>query len=783
MIIRDWSKSPRMNGVVAPNLQSILASLKTGRNKIIADLTLGAWRGGVVAREFAEQLGGTIPFSFTLGSDASSEGQIGRFIDYETQGDIEFLNPFRSVELVLNLSTACQPIDFLVLAPTRSQTWGDENVTFLDLLARAFDGSGTHIALVAADPRKVSVPSNWQIDWRVAPVTKRNVRGVGSVKAVPGIISKQIAKKLPLTGCHRLNNGLFLVPPECRIAPEPHSILALKERLGPGIPNWLKAYCQLTGGIHKDVDFLCRCSAAALLEGGFELALLLASSAVDASSEFKSDRSQGYLSLPQFQRFRINFALAQLQGLRITLRRNSELYSAPTPEPYLPTDLYSFLLQAKAWGALSVGRLIEADTLFHKAELISRPRANTLGYQYLLNSYALCRLRLGDATQALAFEDRISTWLDKNATDTDHLFYINRLNKARLMRQAQRFAQADEYYCEAFSTTEGVPSESDLIYSNFSRGKNWLLAQRKEASIFILRACAHWVASQIPEALAPRVVQSIVGIAVEKNEKVEQVSEALLSRLRDVLPLASPFVADRLQQSLKEQGSAGWLLRHATKKDRVCLLIPVTGLDATVGISTTGSDPLVRSPAFDRLTAVMVAFIRNTILCEFTQMRELYSELGTILLDTVHGCKFPSELTSILSSAICLRARRVVYVLDGKTYDFRLSDELQRRLWRQSWVRLSPSIASLHLKENTGLVKFRRYISPLSLNETQSKLVGAIIKSDRPLRFADFSSDVQKSMRWLVDHHVLTIKADPSSVLTEGDRIRPERPYRCVIGD
>ena len=438
--------------------------------------------------------------------------------------------------------------------------------------------------------------------------------------------------------------------------------------------------------------------------------------------------------------------------------------------------MYSFLLQAKAWGALSVGRLIEADTLFHKAELISRPRANTLGYQYLLNSYALCRLRLGDATQALAFEDRISTWLEQNATDTDHLFYINRLNKARLMRQAQRFAQADEYYCEAFSTTEGVPSESDLIYSNFSRGKNWLLAQRKEASIFILRACAHWVASQIPEALAPRVVQSIVGTAVEKNEKVEQVSEALLSRLRDVLPLASPFVADRLQQSLKEQGSAGWLFRHATKKDRVCLLIPVTGLDATVGISTTGSDPLVRSPAFDRLTAVMVAFIRNTILCEFTQVRELYSEVGTILLDTVHGYKFPSDLTSILSSAICLRARRVVYELDGKTYDFRLSDELQRRLWRQSWVRLSPSIASLHLKEEGGLVNFRRYISPLSLNETQSKLVGAIIKSNHPLRFADFSSDVQKSMRWLVDHHVLTIKADPSSVLIEGNRIRPGGP-------
>src|SRR6516225_1095528 len=105
MIIRDWSKSPRMNGVVAPNLQSILASLKTGRNKIIADLTLGAWRGGVVAREFAEQLGGTIPFSFTLDSDASFEGQIGRFIDYETQGDIEFLNPFRSVESVLNPAT------------------------------------------------------------------------------------------------------------------------------------------------------------------------------------------------------------------------------------------------------------------------------------------------------------------------------------------------------------------------------------------------------------------------------------------------------------------------------------------------------------------------------------------------------------------------------------------------------------------------------------------------------------------------------------------------------
>src|SRR5262249_37126412 len=216
--------------------------------------------------------------------------------------------------------------------------------------------------------------------------------------------------------------------------------------------------------------------------------------------------------------------------------------------------------------------------------------------------------------------------------------------------------------------------------SNFSRGKNWLLAQRKEASIFILRACAHWVASQIPEALAPRVVQSIVGTAVEKNEKVD-------------------------------------------------------------GISTTGSDPLVRSPAFDRLTAVMVAFIRNTILCEFTQVRELYSEVGTILLDTVHGYKFPSDLTSILSSAICLRARRVVYELDGKTYDFRLSDELQRRLWRQSWVRLSPSIASLHLKEEGGLVNFRRYISPLSLNETQSKLVGAIIKSNHPLRFADFSSD------------------------------------------
>ena len=175
------------------------------------------------------------------------------------------------------------------------------------------------------------------------------------------------------------------------------------------------------------------------------------------------------------------------------------------PPKSLPQQLRGFLIQSKAWCLLMSNRAADAEVLFHEALGLLEASSSSRLYLYLLNIYALNCLRLGRIDEALDLENRITSDIACNFPNDYHLTYINALNTARLMRRKGKLDEAESYYQLAFSTNAGVRSESDLVFKNASEAFLQELRGRDDlACAAWVRTACHWLAMDLPEALAPK---------------------------------------------------------------------------------------------------------------------------------------------------------------------------------------------------------------------------------------------------------------------------------------
>ncbi|WJI81253.1 MULTISPECIES: hypothetical protein [unclassified Mesorhizobium] len=453
-------------------------------------------------------------------------------------------------------------------------------------------------------------------------------------------------------------------------------------------------------------------------------------------------------------------AVAEVQGLKFALNRFSELAQTPIP----PTDLRGaprdLLLRLKAWGCLSLGKLQAADKFFTEAENGDRASSNTSSFQYLLNSHALCRLKLGDINGAMIIEDRISSWISDQKFVSDQLFYINKLNTARLKQILSFHEEADALYREAFSTADGISTDTDLIYENFVRSRNFRRHSAKQSLTMFLRACICWLASASPEALSPRSAHSIAGTVTTPTTRVEVVSAKLLSLLENFA--SEPdlgleyFGAFKRGCNSTDDCSIGFASASSTAES-VVWIRPLAG---GLGISRETRSPSVRSPSYDCLTAAVLSLVQVDL-----PFRLNYETGRLILVDRSAEGAFPSTPQSLMRSAVRMAAKSL-FCYHGKQYlRVDLSPEAREHIWLDSIISISLAVSGVYVDSNEGaLVTFRRYVDPLRVGPAESELILKILhqKQSRPWRVRDLSSMQVLHARLLIAQHVFEVSCDPN---------------------
>jgi tetratricopeptide (TPR) repeat protein len=504
---------------------------------IFSDLTLSGWRSNQTAREFLEQIGDeqisfsrSEPLDHPSVSDRDDRGRdadgIGQLIDDESRGNACTIVSLRLAQrIVARISVAQTPHLLVVLMPRFGMSWRTDNTTLLDFLASGLQGTQSRILLAAGGDDFTPPPARFSLEWLAAPEA-RVAAGCGKLHPaalLPGVIDLDLFSAM--SGDADAPPGLIssqrrVVPPEWRRKPSPRSRPDY-DRLAtwPEISDSYRAFAQLHGSVYyRDAGLLCREAWRQFRDGSYEIAKDYLEGAILCTSEKE-------------QRARL---LLDLQGMRIATQSFYEAAAVADPAEHLPTPIRGPLFQTKGWALTMLGSAVEGRRyLAHACSLLAADLEGSRRFLYLENIYALSLLKSGEAQEALRVEQEIERTLERRAREEGRrdwqLTYVNMMNQARLYRILDDKQRALDYYRRAFDTTLGLRSESDSIYANVCLGR--LFADRgeiPEAFVCWMRGGLHWASASIPEALAPRVVRSILHRDPRPGESIpEAVSAAI----------------------------------------------------------------------------------------------------------------------------------------------------------------------------------------------------------------------------------------------------------------
>ena len=677
-----------LEGVRAPTLDAFrreFAPALAEQRLVVADLSLGAWQSHQAATETAAQLGVELASAEPAEPDPLAErsfaGVIGAFIDLEGEGDTSTLAALAHAERVAD--AAGDGTVFGVFAPRFGLGWEREDALFVRFLAQARADRSGRLVVVAGDGSP-SLPAGWRLRWEAdsgATAVPARPRLVG---LVPGTVSREAAAALALVETPEpedslpLAAGRVLVAPETRRDPRDvsrfeYDKLALATRPG----GWLHAYAQVHGNnFYVDPWFLWAQAYREVERRGYGVALRLADRAAECARE---PLQQGVVQ-----------SLAQ--GVRIAAQRFEEAAPAPEPPPGLPAGVRAFLLEAKGWALTLTDEPEQADSYFAEAGTLHETIGEAgLEHLYLLNIWALNRLKLGDAAGALALEREIEEGHGRFPERDRRLEYVNSINIARLARRRHDHDEAAEYYGRAFATTLGARSEGDRIYTNVCLARlDEDRGRADEARAAWTRAALHWAAAAAPEALASRVASAIVERKVAPGEvDPDEISTALEARLlaAGATAAAEPpaFVqADRLPAGACEAAilGDGWSVVAASAELRVAL----------------------ESDAFTRLRRALAGIVAAAGV----------ALPRTIAVDDVFGTEMPVTVAQLV--ALALRLEVPTLVAHGRTLE--LDAETRSRLERELRVRLGPAVDAV--RES---VLFRRYLAPRPLSDEERRVI------------------------------------------------------------
>jgi len=668
---------------------------------IIADLSLGAWRGALVAHELCSQLGIARPLSGREGAASDSPSmsyadQVGIAIDREAGGRALVVEA-REAAIAIAGEARRQDIGWvIVVAPRFGTPWRQHDGLVVRYLAEELDGRNCSLAVVRIDAAP-PVPTDGMI-LDLVPGTL----GPDELAAVQPLLAQRLASDD--YRLHALRGGHLLIPPEHRRAPASvarndwQRLAVISQPLG-----WLSAYVQLfLNASHVHPGVLAAQAGARQAELGDEIALELLDRAATVCSGT----------------WRAAF-LAYAQGLRIAGQRFAEAAACEEPDGGADPVLRGFLTQCKGWGLVMQDEPRGALEYFDRARGLLEPirEHHPREFLWLLNITALAHVRLGDGDAAMMLERSIEHELAGWAAADWHLIYVNSLNIARLLRRSGDAAGAERYFRTGFATASGTQSPSDAVYRNVCLATVAHGAEAERTAVWRwLRACLHWLANPVPESIAPRVATGIVGGRVEDHDVVERVSARLLDRLTQAAALAgmsSPQGPCALSEARFAQAQPS---NGATPR----LVVGVAGCSFILADGATPSRDL--GAAHDTLRRTTLS-----LLAHLTGLDAGVEACRLVLVDDRCGREMAltgaeAELTAARYGVSTLRFEDRVTALDA---------EARAAILGRARLSLSPAVQSVTPQPDGATVRFRRYRPPLTISVQCTRLLAELASSPR----------------------------------------------------
>ncbi|HEY0193193.1 MAG TPA: hypothetical protein VGC42_18880 [Kofleriaceae bacterium] len=695
---------------------------------VFADVALGAWRGHWIARALYAQLGLAFPAELQprMGAretQAHNGGYYGELTDNEARGDFNLLLAHRAaVELLGEVQR--RELGWIVILAPLAGGWDREDLTLVRLLAQGGDQAGCRLRLVFAG--QGDDPDGVALRWHGGrgPAAAPSVLG-----RVPGVIPAGLVELAEVAPGDRVDlaDGRVVLSPLLRgEAPARDWLMRLAVERLPPVFEWLQAYavaCEERAPSDGDAAALLSSAIDRFSEGGHELALRLLA---QARGRARADRLRAASDSVR-------------QHILLRLRDFAAATHGPLPSDDLPPPMRLGLLQSKGWAFTMTGQAAEAEPLLAQARELMSAQTGSRAYLYLLNISALNQLRLGQFDRALSLEKTIEHALAAASPTDWHATYINSINQARLYKKAEDLPTAQAYYGRAFAIIDGLRSDGDLLYHGLCFAQLEAKKANDRAALGSwLRAALHWLSAEVPEALAPRVVEAVtLGRRVaSKDELVEQVSAGLRAQLR----AAWTRVHGAPEPSSESGPAPAFVAADAVPRDV-----------GDRGFGAEGLGVIVRAapmrPRFDG--AEYLELSREVWRC----VRALTGapDPGAVLTDHRFGSDLPATLDELAGS--CLRLGVTSLVFAGEPVA--LDPELGPALVARARVRFVPGVDQRRLDGDAPVITFKRYRAPLALTPAQAAILREVTEASTVASLV--APDELAVLRALEAAHVLRI--------------------------
>lgn len=481
---------------------------------LVIDLTAGVATGLSCARQLASQLKLEIPERILMGGSAEAMTPlnfIATWVDSEGRGDIVIQKSYHLAnQIAAEFSNTTNASLLILLGHTDIEALPNEERLFLWFLFQHAEIQ-QQTFIQTTDKAQLNAILSWLTPhWievqNVEHATESNdVIENLLITLMPGLIPGELLDRLLKAGYGltiqflALNGGDYLLNPAQRSLAKPGTIRTLAE-FNPLLRAFPKLYATLIlcgyTPEHQDVSMLTSIAWAIAGQGG----ICLAQKVLEA-----------LLAHCQEQSLTEYFAvLMELQKLRISAQYYLPAAQDIADYELIPSEGIRDYKITLGWGRVLSGDAPGAYEIFSSIDAPSVTEIKSPIDLYLCNIYALVLFRADKSDDAIAIELAINRHLAELVEPNYHLSYINNFNLARLYRFLGDLDQEQAYFNKVLETTDGLRTESDQIYFNLTQAAIYeRRGQALEALVSTWRACVHWLACEVPEAIGWRTLLAI----------------------------------------------------------------------------------------------------------------------------------------------------------------------------------------------------------------------------------------------------------------------------------
>ncbi len=514
----------------------------------VIDLTSGVATGLFCARQLASQLKFEIPERIMTGGSAETMTPINfiaSWVDSEGRGDIVIKELYQLASQIatefVNIANAKL---LILLGRTDLKVLPNEELLFLWFLLNHVEIQ-RQTFIQAIDKVQLKAIFSWlspcwiEIQNIEEHVTESNYTLEDLlITLLPGLIPGKLLDRLLKAGYGfsiqflALEGGDYLLNPVQRSLAKPGIIKALSafNLILRAFPKHYAALI-LRGYTpeHQDVSMLSSMAWVIAGQGGIGLAQMVLEALL---SHCQKHNLTEYFEV-----------LMELQKLRISAQNFVSAAQDIADYDLIPSHGIRDYKISLGWGRVLSGDAPGAYQVFSSIDVPTMNNIESPIDLYLCNIYALVLLRVNKPNEAMAIELAINRHLTKLVEPNYHLNYINNFNLSRLYRLQGNINLEQAYFNGVLETTDGLRTESDQIYFNLTQAAIFeRQGQAVNALIATWRACVHWLACEVPEAIGWRTLL------------------AIYSKRQAIQPALLPDISNKLAKMLSEKVHAAGLI-------------------------------------------------------------------------------------------------------------------------------------------------------------------------------------------------------------------------------